>query len=114
MNIDDIFNSGFNFEIENKECSFDMIIYQHASKAQNAMYLLSTNDIEKGNDILKSLVFKYLKVNGKRIENENALALEFKNPLVLLEINSQFFKYINVFLKSLPSFQKATLDNKHE
>lgn len=114
MTIDDIFSSGYKFEIEDKACEFSMITYQYAIKAQNAMYLLSTNEVEKGNAIINEIALKFLIVEKQKVDNIEALALTFKNPFVVVEINAQFLQYINVFLKSLPSFQKVKLENKQD
>ena len=117
MTIDEISNSGFKIELENKECEFSMITYQYAVKTQNAMYLLNNNEVEKGNAIINEIALKFLIVDiekkGKvKVDTLEAVALTFKNPFAIVEINAQFLKYINVFLKSLPSFQKAMLENK--
>lgn len=112
MTIDEISNSGFKFELENKECEFSMITYQYAVKTQNAMYLLNSNEVEKGNAIINEIALKFLIVDKKKVDTLEAVALTFKNPFAIIEINAQFLKYINVFLKSLPSFQKAILESK--
>ena len=112
MTIDEISNSGFKFELEGKECEFSMITYQYAVKTQNAMYLLNSNEVEKGNAIINEIALKFLIVDKQKVDTLEAVALTFKNPFAIVEINAQFLKYINVFLKSLPSFQKAMLENK--
>ena len=112
MTIDEIFNTGFKFELEGKECEFSMISYQHAIKAQNAMYLLNSNEVEKGNAMINELALKFLIIDKQKVDTLEAVALTFKNPCAIVEVNAKFLKYINVFLKSLPSFQKAMLENK--
>ena len=112
MTIDEIFNSGFKFEIEGKECEFTMISYQHAIKAQNGMYLLSIKEVERGNAIINELALKFLMIDKQKVDTLEAVALIFKNPLAIVEINAQFLNYVNVFLHSLPTFQKAMLESK--
>lgn len=112
MTIEDIMKTGFNFELEDKKCSFSMITYAHATKAQNAMYLLSINEVEKGNDMLNDLALNFLIVDGQKVKTKETLGLTFKNPLAIVEINAQFLKYVNVFLNSLPSFQKAKAEKQ--
>ena len=95
MTIDEISKSGFKFELENKECELSMITYQYAVKAQNAMYLISTNEVEKGNAIINEIALKFLIVNKQKVDTLEAVALTFKNPFAIVEINAQFLKYIN-------------------
>lgn len=107
MTIEDIYKSGFNFELEDNKCSFDMVTYDSALKTQNALYLISTNETEKGNQIINDLAIKHLRVNNNKVDTIEGVALTFKNPFAIIEINAQFLKYVNVFTNSLPSFQQA-------
>ena len=73
MTIDEISNSGFKFELEDKECEFSMITYQYAVKTQNAMYLLNNNEIEKGNAIINEIALvrnKFISIS-KGMETQN-------------------------------------------
>ena len=110
------------YKLENKNYDFKRITTQDALKVKSAMMILanekaSIDALEKANEILDSLAFKYLTVenNGEWLENIDEFVFKelFGNQLAIFEISAQFQNRIKDFLLSLPSFQAGSVMANH-
>lgn len=113
MELQDLYKTGHSFEMEGKKITFNMIAWGDAIKAQNAIYLVATNqpdNIDEGNARLLKLALKYTTIETENGEIQSPLienfASQFQNPLACIELSAQFQSFIGGFLERLPTFQK--------
>lgn len=110
------------YKLENREYDFSRVSTAEALKVKSAMMILadsraSISNKEEAIKTLDDLALKHLivKNEGEWLENLDEYAIEslFGNELAIIEISAQFQNRIKDFLQSLPSFQAANLNGKH-